>query len=126
MAETEASDINKDQILIKNKRKKANKSKKESKKKKKIRNKAFSQGYISYGGKNISIPTPNHKVMKTLKAKSYYSIKNPKTKRAFMYTSPWAAVKTLGLYKNESFDGLAQYAAISEGMWFMNMGATQI
>ena len=92
--------------------------KKSRKKTNKIKSKASSQSYISYGKKNISIPAHTKRVAKTLKFTPHYSIKNPKTKRAFMYSSPWAAVKSLSLHKNESFDHLTPYAAMGRGKCF--------
>lgn len=64
--------------------------------------------------------------MKTLRVEPHGSIKNPKTKRIFMYSSPWAAVKLLGLYKNESFDGLAQYTVISKGKYYMLLNVSSV
>ena len=107
-------------------KKKKEKKTKESNNKRKLQDKAFSQDYISYGEKRVSIPILNQRVMKTLKAEPHFSIKNPKTKRVFMYSSPWAAVKTLGIHKNDSFDGLAQYTAISKGKYFIPLNVSPI
>ena len=92
--------------------------KKSTKKTIKDKNKASSQSFISYGKKKISIPAHTKRVTKALKFVPHYSIKNPKTKRAFMYSSPWAAVKSLRLHKNESFDHLAPYPATDRGKCF--------
>ena len=108
------------EISQEKKEKKAKEYKKESNNKRRLQEKAFSQDYISYGEKRVSIPILNQRVMKTLSAEPHFSIKNPKAKRIFMYSSPWAAVKILGLHKNESFDGLTQYTAISKGKYFIH------
>ena len=89
--------------------------KKSRKKTNKMKSKVSSQSYISYGKKNISIPALTKRIAKALKFTPHYSIKNPKTKRAFIYSSPWAAVKSLSLHKNESFDHLAPYTAMDRG-----------
>ena len=93
--------------------------KKSKKKTIKGKSKASSQSYITYGKKNISVPAHTKQIAKALKFAPHYSIKNPKTKRAFMYSSPWAAVKSLSLHKNESFDHLASYAAMGKGNCFI-------
>ena len=120
------ADESANEISKKKKEKKTKESKKESNNKRKLQDKAFSQNYISYGEKRVSIPILNQRVMKTLKAEPHFSIKNPKTKRVFMYSSPWAAVKTLGIHKNDSFDGLAQYTAISKGKYFIPLSVSPI
>lgn len=110
------TDDSSNEVNLKIKQTKAKEIKEERKSKKKVLSRGLSQGYISYGGKTVSIPKVSPRVEKKLKAEPHYTIKNPKTKQAFMYSSPWAAVKSLGLHKNGSFDHLVHFAAINKGI----------
>ena len=57
---------------------------------------------ISFGSSNITIPYILESVTETLKNDKHYSIQNPKSKRAFMYSSPWAALKLLDIHQDEN------------------------
>lgn len=111
------TDDSPNEVNLNIKQSKAKQIMEEIKSQKKVLSKGLSQGYISYGGKTVSIPTLSARVEKTLKAEPHYTIKNPKTKQAFMYSSPWAAAKSLGLHKNGSFDHLVHFAAINKGIY---------
>ena len=104
------------EVNLEIKQAKAKEIKEESKSKKNVLSKGLSQGYISYGGKTVIIPKLSPRVEKKLKTETHYTIKNPKTKQAFMYSSPWAAAKSLGLHKNGSFDHLVHFTAINKGI----------
>jgi len=54
--------------------------------------------------KTISFPTLREHIKKLSKHPNNYAIKSPSSKRVFMYSSPWAAAKSLSLYKNQTFN----------------------
>ena len=57
---------------------------------------------ISFGSSNITIPHILESVTETLKNDKHYSSQSPKSKRAFMYSSPWAALKLLDIHQDKN------------------------